>query len=78
MMKKKLLAMLTLCCMIGSAGCDISALLGGGNTASTSEATSEVTEGIQYQKLLGAQAKKSLAVGETVTFTVDQDLGAKN
>ena len=78
MMKKKLLAMLTLCCMIGSAGCDISALLGGGNTASTSEPTSETTEALQYQKLLGAQAKKSLAVGETVTFTVGEDLGDKN
>ena len=49
-MKKKLVAMLTLCCMLSGAGCDFSALLGGGGTASSSdEITSEVTEGgLQY------------------------------
>ena len=77
-MKKKLVAVLTLCCMLSGAGCDFSALLGGESTDSISDATSETVEGLQYQKLLDAQAKKTLAVGETATFKVDEDLGDKN
>ena len=77
-MKKKFLAMLTLCCMMGGVGCDISALLGGGNVGNSNEPTSEATGELQFKNILGAQAKKSLAVGETFTITVDQDLGERN
>ena len=76
MMKKKFLAMLTLCCMLSGAGCDLSALLGGGTTST--DDSSATVGGIEYQNLLGAQAAKTLAVGETVTFTVGEDLGDKN
>ena len=78
MTKKRLLAILTLCSMLSGTGCDFSALLGGGGSEAPTSSTSEVTGEVKFQTLLDAQAKKSLAVGETVSFTVDQALGAKN
>lgn len=77
-MKKKLLAMLTLCCMMGGAGCDLTALLGGGTESPSDSLTAEVTEELQFKQLLGGQERKTLAVGETVTFAVDTELGDKN
>lgn len=78
MNKKRFFAMMTLCCMLSGTGCDLSALMGGDSSNSSTEVTSEVVDGIQFQNLLGAQAKKTLAAGETVTYTVDKELGDKN
>ena len=79
-MKKKIAAILSgLLAISCFSGCNFSALLGGGNTSSDdgSSITSDVEE-LVYEKLLDVQAKKTLAVGETVSYTVNKDLGDRN
>ncbi|MBQ4053927.1 MAG: hypothetical protein IJD33_06275, partial [Clostridia bacterium] len=80
-MKKKLAVLLSGLLAIGCfSGCDLSALLGGDNSSTDGEnssITSDVGE-LVYEKLLGEQAEKTLAVGETVSFDIKKDLGDRN
>lgn len=80
-MKKKLLAWLTLGIMAVSAcGCDLSSLLGGGGNDSqtSSSSSSSVEETVKVEQLLGAQARKTIAAEETVSYTVNKDLNDRN
>ena len=80
-MKRKWIAPLVLCFMLGGTACDFSALLGGTGSNNSELENSSVVENtneLAYEQLLDKQAVKTIAAGETVTYTVDKRLGDRN
>ena len=78
-MKKRLLALLTLCFVLGgTCGCDLASILGGKNSADDASSITSDADELKFENLLDAQAEKTLAVGQTVSYTVNKELGDRN
>jgi len=76
-MKKKWLAILTSCLMLGSTcGCSLSNLFGGDSVQNSSSLVTPSEDA--FETLLEAQGEKKVSADQTLSFTVNKELGDRN